>query len=54
MEFYASSFENKENVQLSSELKIFYKLAEFNYSEQIALFDSNGELCYANKNLGNQ
>ena len=39
----------KENVQLSSELKIFYKLAEFNYSEQIALFDSNGELCYANK-----
>lgn len=39
----------KENVKLSSELKIFYSLAEFNYSEEIALFDSAGELCYANK-----
>ena len=39
----------KENVRLSSELKIFYKLAEFNYCEEIALFNSNGELCYANK-----
>lgn len=39
----------KENVKLSSELKIFYRLAEFNCSEEIALFDSNGELCYANK-----
>lgn len=41
----------RENVLLSSELKVFYQLAEFNCSEEIVLFDSNGKLYYANKKL---
>lgn len=41
----------RENVLLSSELKVFYQLAELNCSEEIALFDRNGKLCYVNKKL---
>lgn len=41
----------RENVLLSSELKVFYQLAELNCSEEIVLFDSNGQLCYVNKKI---